>query len=239
MTAAFLLTVLVASLSGSMHCAAMCGPLVGLYAGQTRRHLPHGLYNLGRLAAYLTLGIAAGALGATLDLSGATLAGAQRVSAVIAGVIVVAWALAELIPAGLRPALPAALPRWLHRSLRPGLRRVATLPVPARALGLGLLTGLLPCGWLYLFVVAAAGTGRPLAGAGLMAAFWVGSLPILLGTGYGLAAASAKLRARARPLVALLLLAFGLATLCGRFDLAGGAVARPDATDLPCCHGGE
>jgi sulfite exporter TauE/SafE len=50
-------------LLGSTHCFGMCGPLVGLYAGQLasgsgasppRQHL---LFNLGRVLAYTNLGV--------------------------------------------------------------------------------------------------------------------------------------------------------------------------------------
>ncbi|MBE7450024.1 MAG: sulfite exporter TauE/SafE family protein [Kofleriaceae bacterium] len=42
----------------------------------------------------------------------------------------------------------------------------------ARAALLGLLSAALPCGWLWAFVVVAAGTGSPVGGALVMTAFW-------------------------------------------------------------------
>jgi sulfite exporter TauE/SafE len=42
------------------------------------------------------------------------------------------------------------------------MRAVASRP-EVRAAILGLGSALLPCGWLYAFVVTAAGTGRPCA----------------------------------------------------------------------------
>ena len=44
----------------------------------------------------------------------------------------------------------------------------------------GLLTALLPCGWLYLFALFAAGTGSWLSGSVVMIAFWLGSVPALV-----------------------------------------------------------
>jgi len=64
---AFALVVLVASLLGSVHCAAMCGAFTCLYANPVERGRPiggelppHLAYNLGRLAAYVALGALAG-----------------------------------------------------------------------------------------------------------------------------------------------------------------------------------
>jgi sulfite exporter TauE/SafE len=63
-----LLGVLAASLVGSVHCAAMCGAFVCVYARAGARFPDKGAgahvaYNAGRLVSYLTLGLAAGAIG--------------------------------------------------------------------------------------------------------------------------------------------------------------------------------
>ncbi len=61
-------------------------------------------------------------------------------------------------------------------SFRP---RLAKLPAFYRSLGIGAITVLLPCGWLYLFVIFAAGTGAVLPAIAVMSAFWLGTLPSL------------------------------------------------------------
>jgi sulfite exporter TauE/SafE len=43
----------------------------------------------------------------------------------------------------------------------------------------GLISTWLPCGWLYVFAIAAAGAGGVAWGMLLMTAFWVGTLPLL------------------------------------------------------------
>jgi sulfite exporter TauE/SafE len=52
--------------------------------------------------------------------------------------------------------------------------------VPRRGLGLGLVTGFLPCGMLVPAWLLAASTAAPLAGAAVMTAFAFASLPGLL-----------------------------------------------------------
>ena len=121
-----------------------------------------------------------------------------------------------------------------RRGYTRGLVRVRRTRPAARAWLAGALTGLLPCGWLWAFVVAAAGTGGALAGAAVMAVFWLGTVPAMTG---GLALAGPlldRLRRRLPTVTALALLALGLATLALRWDDAG---AR-GATAPSCHHGG-
>ncbi|MEP6781758.1 MAG: sulfite exporter TauE/SafE family protein, partial [Gemmatimonadaceae bacterium] len=65
------------------------------------------------------------------------------------------------------------------------LRSVREQPVAMRAAVTGLVTTLIPCGWLYVFVVAAAGTGSAQNGMLLMAIFWLGNVPALVAVGVG------------------------------------------------------
>ena len=97
------LAVLGASLLGSLHCAGMCGGFVAFCsAGDAARRRPglavHVVHGAGRLVAYVVLGVAAGALGAALDVAGA-LAGIHRAAAVLAGALVVVWGSAALLAA--------------------------------------------------------------------------------------------------------------------------------------------
>src|SRR5690606_26485689 len=51
------------------------------------------------------------------------------------------------------------------------------------ALPAGVLTALLPCGWLHGFVLAAAATRSASSGALLLSVFWLGTAPALLMSG--------------------------------------------------------
>ncbi len=210
--------VLVASLLGSPHCAGMCGGFVTFYAGGDGRArvLPHVAYNAGRLVSYVTLGAIAGLIGAGVDHMGA-LAGVGRAAGVLAGLVMVAWGLAALAAeAGLALRLPAA-PAALKRPLTGALRSVHARPAPVRALVMGLVTTLLPCGWLYAFVAVAGGTAHPLAGALVMAVFWMGTLPVMAGLGLAAQTAFGPLRRRLPVFTATLLVVFGLLAVAGRF----------------------
>jgi sulfite exporter TauE/SafE len=221
-------SVLVASLLGSLHCAGMCGGLVALYAGDPRRGSSgtagHVAYNLGRLLAYAALGAAAGALGAALDLGGALL-GWQRAAAALAGAVIALWGLALLLESlGQRVPRPRP-PSWLGGSVSRGLRLTAAWSPVTRALAVGLLTGGLPCGWLYAFVATAAGTGGATAGAALMAVFWLGTLPVMVSVGVGLRGLAGPLRRYVPTACAVAMIVVGLLAVAGRMGAVPGMLA--------------
>jgi sulfite exporter TauE/SafE len=114
---------------------------------------------------------------------------------------------------------------------RRGLTQLRGRRAATRAWLIGVLTGFLPCGWLWAFVVAAAGTAGPWTGATLMVVFWLGTLPAMT----GLLALGGPVLDRIRrklPVVsACVLIALGLATLAARWRDAG-----PAGVTAPHCH---
>ncbi len=241
--------VLVASFLGSPHCAGMCGGLVALAAGGERPGLRAAMpgqlsYQGGRLLSYLAIGAASGALGAVVDL-GALSVGFERGAALFAGAIMLAVGAASLLRSAGVPLPRVGAPRWVHGTLGRALTRTRGMGPLRRGTVLGLFTGLLPCGWLYAFAIVAAGTGAPHLGALAMAAFWLGSVPILAALGLGVGAALAPLRRHAPWLTAVLLVAAGSWTIFGRAGLAGvlprpgvaAAEVAPSAAVPLCCEG--
>lgn len=173
-----------AGLTGSLHCVAMCGgyavashagpaailPAAQLRAGQVAAHL-------GRLATYLLLGCAFGAAG------GAAFAfawpGAQRALYGIANGV--------LLLTAARVAFPAASAAVLERAGLALFQRAAPLARPwLRGTGLrarfalGLLWGLTPCALIYGMLPIALLAGGAARGAAVMAGLWLGTLPALL-----------------------------------------------------------
>lgn len=220
MTAALLLGVVGGSVLGSLHCAGMCGGLVATCAlgtSSTGERLRSELaWSGGRLVGYATLGAAAGTLGSALDLAGRAV-GLGRVAALMAavGLIVtgLGWLLGDLGVTTRRGDLAVArrLARWLAR--------LGSHPALLRSLLLGLATALLPCGWLWAFVLMAAGTGSPVQGAAVMAAFWLGTLPALVGLGAALAVVGRRLGGWVRWVASVLVVVAGLFTLVTRTSL--------------------
>lgn len=218
-----LFPVFVAALLGSLHCAGMCGPFVAFYSGggscdQRSQAWGHLAYHLGRLTTYTLLGALSGALGAALDLAGQG-SGIGRVAAVITGSLMVLWGLALLLEqmgTQIRwPKLPAGMQGASTRMLQWIRRR----PVAQRAALLGFSSTLLPCGWLYAFALSAAGTAHALTGAAVMAAFWAGTVPVLLGMGIGVQRLTWRIRRHVPVVSALALVCLGIFGVLGRVNL--------------------
>jgi len=219
-----IIAIFLASLAGSPHCAAMCGPFVAFAAAGAATDRPRwmvtGAYHGGRLVSYVALGLVAGALGAGVEGLGA-LAGVSRLAAIVAGALMVAWGVDTILALrGWRSRFHA--PAKLANALGSVTRRLAGWPGVSRATAIGVATALLPCGWLYAFAAAAGGTGSPVSAALVMLFFWTGTLPLMAALGMGLQRIAGPAR-RALPMVtASVVVVIGLLTIAGRL--------RPPAT---------
>jgi sulfite exporter TauE/SafE len=179
-----------ALVGGFAHCAPMCGPFVLMQVAERerdglglRRLAAGGLpaYHLGRLTTYAALGIAAGGVGGSLI----ALTPFRWIATALLGLAALSFLLQAL--GGAARWLPGlglgAAEPWLAR-------RLALLAAPLLRPGfgaggyrLGLVLGLLPCGFLYSALVAAAATGGALAGGLAMGAFALGTAPALIAVG--------------------------------------------------------
>lgn len=255
-TLALLGTILVASLLGSLHCAGMCGGLVLFVVGAdgtcTKKTRLQLAYHGGRGVAYTALGAAAGLLGGVVQGAG-DLAGVQHAAAVLAGSLMVVFGIATLLRASGSRVPKLRLPTGARRCVEGAHRFALALTPTRRALAVGLLTPLLPCGWLYAFVTAAAGTASPWAGGLVMAGFWLGTLPVLAALGVGLQMLTGPIRSRVPVVSSLIIVGFGVMTALGRVNIPvflsqeqSGRVpvsladrvhhaATLDHEDLPCC----
>ncbi|ANH81325.1 hypothetical protein A8C56_10315 [Niabella ginsenosidivorans] len=160
-------------MAGSLHCVGMCGPLaLSLplsHTGRIGRVVSILLYNLGRTATYFLLGTLLGLLGHRMVITAY-----QQLFAVITGVIILIVLIAgRYLPDvkllnGFRLWLKRALARFLSRKNK-----------PATFFMIGMLNGLLPCGMVYMAVASALLIGGPLQSGVFMAAFGMGTLPLM------------------------------------------------------------
>ncbi|MEN9216733.1 MAG: sulfite exporter TauE/SafE family protein [Gloeomargarita sp. HHBFW_bins_162] len=156
------------------HCAGMCGPVVlGVAWGHKqaswgkRWRQQMGLH-LGRVATYTIVGAVLGQAGSLL-VAGGQLAG---VGSLVRQGVTVAIGLV-LIGSGWQKQVPG----WLRWGRHPQGK------LPTHPVLLGLLWGLIPCGFLYVAQLQAVATLSPVGGAVLMLAFGLGTVPVLLGLG--------------------------------------------------------
>ena len=215
------LSVLGASVVGSLHCTSMCGGLVafgtaGTTPGFAARARALGAYNGARGAGYVTLGAIAGALGSTLDHAGLRI-GVGRAAGMVASVVMIAWGVTRLLAAFGVSLGGAAKATSFHVPIARLVRGLADRPPAVRSAVVGGCTALLPCGFLQAFLVVAAGTGSVLRGALVMGAFFLGTLPAVLGFGIGVNTLLTPLRRHASVVGALVLVAFGLTNLLHRW----------------------
>jgi uncharacterized protein len=126
------------------------------------------LYHFGRLLGYMGLGVVAGSLGYWIGSTSHEWI-ARGVAVIMAAVLV---SNGVMVIRG-RHNVGATLPvGWLFK-------RITKAPILVRPFLTGLLSVLLPCGWLYSIALSLTLVQHPLFAAFIMAAFWLGTLPIL------------------------------------------------------------
>lgn len=214
--APLLVSALVLGLLGGGHCLGMCGGLMGaltlaIPAQQRGRRWRLLLaYNLGRIASYTLAGLLLGSAGWAVAHSPA--AALLRVLAALLLIVM------GLYLAGWWSGLTRieALGRGLWKYLQPLAQRLLPVNSLPRALLLGALWGWLPCGLVYSTLLWAASQGNAWHSAWLMAAFGIGTWPVLIATGLAAERTTALLRQRGvRQAAGLLVLLFGLWTMPG------------------------
>ncbi|MGK7921827.1 MAG: sulfite exporter TauE/SafE family protein [Trichodesmium sp.] len=179
------------------HCVGMCGPLTASFSLSARSPTPskkwhqfqfHTLLNLGRLCSYTLTGVGIGALGSVLVASG-HLAGIdselRRWLAILTGLMLIWFGLAKVQPQ-LLPNLPIFHPLKksnLHNRLSAVMLNLSMQNKWWTPALLGLVWGLMPCGFLYAAQIKAAETSNIWLGGASMFAFGLGTLPSMLGVG--------------------------------------------------------
>ncbi|MCA9247666.1 MAG: sulfite exporter TauE/SafE family protein [Planctomycetales bacterium] len=208
--------IFVGGLLGSAHCIGMCGPLaIALSSAGPERLLRRQLvFSLGRLFTYASCGAMAGFGGAWISASSRTFVLSQAWLALLAGVVLVLMGLATagLLP---RPALQffgaasCGAAGWMKTFLNS--------PSWTGVLLAGVFTGFIPCGLVYAFLLKAGSSGGIWQGWLTMAAFGLGTVPLMVAVGYGGRLFSVAGRAR------LFRIAAWCIVLTGAISIARGA----------------
>ncbi len=207
------LSVLIASLLGSPHCALMCGGFAGVSAQSSRPRMTQSCYHIGRLVTYSTLGILAGFLGSSLNAT-ADKFGISNFAAVICGASLIASALLNLF--GKRVSHTGFIPFKIFNHLNSRVVKTVSKG-PLIMFLMGIFSTLLPCGWLYTYLSLAAATGSADQGLLLMCFFWLGTLPMLLSIGELSKLLSDRIKKRVPVIVSILILIAGFITIRQHF----------------------
>jgi len=176
----FLLTGLFMGGIGSLHCIGMCGPLalsVPVPAvSMPAKLLATLLYNTGRVITYTLMGAVLGLAGFSLSLFGF-----QQWLSVLAGISIMLYLL--------YPQLPFYKTGHRHFQAVMGKLRASLAGLFAKrnyssVFFIGLLNGLLPCGLVYMAIATSVATGSVIKSSLFMAAFGLGTLPLMWAVGF-------------------------------------------------------
>lgn len=217
---AHLLAALGLGLMGAGHCLSMCGGIMGALAlrlevsPRQRASLILG-YNLGRVASYCLMGLLVAMVVQSLPNS------SLPVARTLAGLLLIAMGL--YLAQWWRGLVKLEkLGYLLWKRIKPlGDRLLPVVSLP-RAVGFGMVWGWLPCGLVYSALAYAAVQPSPWAGAAVMAAFGVGTLPAVVAG--GLAAGLLRkflAHPRLKKLFALAYMVFGVWTIAAAWQHVG------------------
>ncbi|MCU0549543.1 MAG: sulfite exporter TauE/SafE family protein [Leptolyngbya sp. Prado105] len=206
------------------HCLGMCSPLTVAFSlsnkntsrlAQFRFNL---LLNLGRILSYALVGAAIGSIGSVL-IAGGQLAGIdsalRRGLAIVTGILLIWYGLSNINPDWL-PKVPILHPMQgkLHNHLSKFITERSHNPAI-----LGMIWGLIPCGFLYTAQIKAAETGNLVQGAMTMLAFGAGTAPMMISTGLFAGVLSRDRRSQLFKLAGWVTLTIGLLTLFRSSDM--------------------
>jgi sulfite exporter TauE/SafE len=228
---------------GGVHCVAMCGGVVGVLCSATPSaratsklaQAPYWLaYNAGRIGSYTLLGALFGSLG-TLSTGVFPLDGVRFALRGLAALCMLAVGLHLAgLPSAIKRLELVGAPVW--RRIAPFTQRFLPLRSPWQAFAFGGLWGLMPCGLLYGALALATSAESTAIGAATMAAFGLGTLPVMLAMS---AVAQSVVRFLARKWVrrvaGAVVLAFGLWSTAGVAAQAGVASAFGLTRSHACC----
>ena len=162
-------------LFGSLHCVAMCGPLV--MALPTSQHsvwyalVQKLLYQAGRILTYVSIGLFFGWIGQSFNILGW-----QQAISITTGIILLTIAFTHFTKRKM-----SGIERLQLKMVGPLSRSMGKLLAkPYGGFFAGMLNGILPCGMVYLALAGAVNAGSIMAGAGFMFFFGLGTTPLML-----------------------------------------------------------
>lgn len=221
-----LLAALLTGLLGGAHCAAMCGGIATSIGSGAPGWWPALQSNLGRVLGYVLAGaVVGGAGGLLLGIVRTPALGISMRAAV--GVVLVIAGLRLLDRRGRLPHFFGGPGARLWQWLRPLQRRLVPADTTRKRLLLGMLWGWMPCGLSTTLLAAAWLQASATHGALTMAAFGLGTLPMMVPLTWAGARLGQRLqRGGLRTAAGLLVVASGLLTL-----------AAPWLLHAPALHG--
>lgn len=211
-----LLAAFASGLLGSVHCAAMCGGIAtSLSTGQRDGLWMAALPNFGRVLGYALAGAIVGGLGGGL-LGIARIPELGMAMRAMVGIVLVVAGLRLLDVRGRLPNFGGGAGTRLWHWLAPLRARAWPADTVGKRLALGMVWGWMPCGLSTTLLAAAWLQASPVHGALTMAAFGIGTLPMMIPLTWAGARVGHRLqRGGLRVAAGALVICAGLLTLAG------------------------
>jgi len=182
-----LLSIITIAFLGSFgHCVGMCGGIVIAYSStkvqqqwnKLEQSSAHILYSFGRVVTYSILGAIFGLIGSVVTFSNS----ANGILLFIAGTAMVLAGLSLLGKLKFLTLIEHSVSKssWYQTNFKVLLASQTLFSFFL----LGMLNGLLPCGFVYFFAITAASTADPLYGALVMAIFGLSTIPAMFSLGF-------------------------------------------------------
>ncbi|MDF1883921.1 sulfite exporter TauE/SafE family protein [Sulfurimonas sp. SAG-AH-194-C21] len=217
-----LVTIISIAFLGSFgHCIGMCGGIVFAYSSikiqpqssKVSKTIAHLLYSFGRVFTYSMLGVIFGSLGKVVRFSDE----ANGVLLIVAGIAMV---LAGLSLMGKLKFLTLIEHSFSSSKLyKQTFKKILNSKSNSSFFLLGMLNGLLPCGFVYFFAITAASTADPLYGALVMAIFGLSTIPAMFSLGFLASLAQAtSFRNMMMSLSSIVVILYGVFTVYHGYD---------------------
>lgn len=171
-----LLAGLVLGLVSSLHCVGMCGPIAlsmpVKHLSNQRQNIAVLLYNIGRVAGYSTFGLILGLLGHQFYI-----AGFQQWFSILAGLMILFFIIQFYI------LKKTWQPQWLQKiyhTVQQLMLHQLNKKTNSSYFLLGAANSILPCGVVYVAIASALSFSTVSLSVLFMAAFGLGTLPLMV-----------------------------------------------------------
>lgn len=178
--------ILIAFLGSFGHCIGMCGGIVIAYSStkvetgwsKQKQTLSHILYSFGRITTYVMLGAVFGTIGSVVTFSYFT----NGMLLIFTGLLMILVGFSLMGKLKFLTSLEHSVSKmkWYQKSFRVLISSNSLISFYI----LGMLNGLLPCGFVYVFAITAASTASPIWGAFVMLVFGLSTLPAMFSLGF-------------------------------------------------------
>lgn len=171
-----ILEALLLGFAGSFHCLAMCGPLHLSLLGNRKYTasfiLDKSIFNIGRILTYVFLGLLLGLISKSLPLYEI-----QKVVSIVTGVAII---LVYFVPklTGREIEIPF-LSRFVVKNMGGLMQKTKGKASAIKYFGMGVLNGLLPCGLVYVALIASFAQLNTVNSMLYMFLFGLGTFPAM------------------------------------------------------------